>query len=125
MDTPAMRGHLRFRFLRIKRIDLRTHQHIGQHQVLETLNPTRTTRLIIILEGFEKVRMRLFPAGFGHVHLAAALSDNSHYSWMRNGSLDVQGTLVKLLYCLVKCELASSTRVRTFSFLLFFVAVYI
>lgn len=53
--------YARLCILRVKRVDVSTHQHMRQYEVLEHLEPLRTTRLIIVAESLEKVNLGRFP----------------------------------------------------------------
>lgn len=54
--------------LRIKRVDSRLHQHVGQDQVLQTSGSSGASRLIIVFERLEKVCMRLLELALPQVH---------------------------------------------------------
>lgn len=51
----------RLGLLRLERVDIAPHQHGRQDEVLQDLNPLRRTRLVVLLEGFVKVLIRLLP----------------------------------------------------------------
>mmetsp|Transcript_58376 Transcript_58376/g.133956 ORF Transcript_58376/g.133956 Transcript_58376/m.133956 type:complete len:410 (+) Transcript_58376:422-1651(+) len=92
---------VRLRLLRIERVDVRIHEHVGEDEVLEALHSPCDTRLVVILERLKKVVPRLFPLALRHVHLATTLSDHAHDLGMRYGGLDLQRLLVEQLQLLV------------------------
>jgi hypothetical protein len=55
------KGNERLGLLRIKRVDLTPHQHIGKNEVLEDLDSLRRPRLVELLERLEEVCRSLRP----------------------------------------------------------------
>lgn len=82
--------------LRVERVDVRVHQHVGQHQILEALDAALRARLVVVLEGLEEVGVRLFPLALRHEHFAAALANHAHDARVRDRALDLQRLRVEV-----------------------------
>ena len=46
---------------RRERVNLRLHEHVGEHEVLEALDAARAAGLVVVFERLEKVLVRLVP----------------------------------------------------------------
>mmetsp|Transcript_6199 Transcript_6199/g.18622 ORF Transcript_6199/g.18622 Transcript_6199/m.18622 type:complete len:271 (+) Transcript_6199:155-967(+) len=85
---------VRLGLLRVEGRDVRVHEHVGEDEVLEALDPPPHPGLVVVLEGVEKVVARRLPLAERHVHLAAALSDHAHDLGVGDSRLDLQRLLV-------------------------------
>lgn len=61
-----------FSLLRIEGIDVRLHEHVGQHQVLEAHRTSQIPGFVIVFEGLEEVSVRVLELTLAQVHLATA-----------------------------------------------------
>mmetsp|Transcript_37145 Transcript_37145/g.116912 ORF Transcript_37145/g.116912 Transcript_37145/m.116912 type:complete len:233 (+) Transcript_37145:46-744(+) len=76
---------VRLGLLGVERVDLRLHEHVGEHEVLEALDAPLVPCLIVVLERLEEVRRRVVPHALRHVHLAPALADDPHDAGVGDG----------------------------------------
>lgn len=52
---------IRFRLLRVERVDVGFHEHRGEDEILQDLNALKGARFVVVLEAFEKVALGFFP----------------------------------------------------------------
>jgi hypothetical protein len=67
----------RLRLLTVEGVDVGLHEHVRQYQVLEARRPSRRSALVVVLERFEEICVRLLELTLAQMHLPAALC-NSH-----------------------------------------------
>ena len=88
-------------YLRIEWIDAGLHEHVSEDEVLEAGGTTGRPALVVVLEGLEKVCVRLLKLALAQMHLAAALPDHAQDERVWDGGLDVQGLVVQRLQLLI------------------------
>lgn len=66
---PPHHTHL----LRVKGVDPRLHQHVGEDEVLQTRGSPRAAGLVVVLESLKEVCVRLLKLPFSEVHFPSTL----------------------------------------------------
>jgi hypothetical protein len=110
---------LRLGFLRVKGIDLTSHEHICQDEIFQNLDSLWRTRFIVLSERFEKIRRCLIPSLYAngqlvvdplltqrtlhHPHLPSAFPNDAHDPRVRYSILDLHRSII---YLLRNCQLA-------------------
>jgi hypothetical protein len=87
----------RLGFLRVEGIDITSHQHVRQHQILQHLYSLWRSRFIVLLERFKEIRRCFIPRAFGHPHFPTAFPDDTHDTGMRNRRSNTKGGFIDAL----------------------------